>query len=360
MNRDKNRWHRFLEATNHYLVFFLLVAFVITCCMMLFVTVLSRTLNLSLTGENLSTAAKLTFGNVLLLSLLFTVIDALRRRITVDRPVKHITEAAGRIMQGDYSVRIRPESRFATDRKYHEVIHCFNRMAEELGSVETLRTDFVAGVSHEMKTPLARIRNYAALLQEPGLDGTQRAEYAKAIADTTKRLSDMVTNILRLNRLENQNIFPAAKEYDLGEQLCRCFLGFEEQWEEKQIEVDTHIGENILIHADEELLELVWNNLFSNAIRFTPKGGSVAVSLREEDGFAIVSVRDTGCGITPEAGRHIFDKFYQADASRSGQGNGLGLALVKRVMDILRGEITVESVPGEGSCFTVRLRKQPL
>ena len=351
------KFRRLLKWLNHYFVFFLLVAFVITCCTMLFVTILSRTLDITLTDANISAAAKLTFGNVVLLSLIFTVIDTVRRKLTVERPVKRITDAARRIMQGDFSVRIRPQSTFATDDHFNQIIDCFNKMAQELGSVETLRSDFIANVSHEMKTPLAVIQNYGTLLQTPNLPENKRLEYAKGVTDGSRRMADMMTNILKLNRLENQQIFPIAGEFDLGEQLCQCLLQFENVWEQAGIEIETDIAEDVTVKADAELLGHVWNNLFSNAFKYTQSGGKVTVSLTATAHHAIVKVTDTGCGMTPEVGAHIFEKFYQGDTSHSSQGNGLGLALVKRVIDIMQGEIGVESAVGKGTTFTVRIRR---
>lgn len=352
-----NRFKNILRAINHYFVFFLLVAFVITCCMMLFISVMSTSLEIDFTEENLNAAAKLTFGNVMLLSFLFTVFDAIRRKWTIDRPVKRITDAAGKIMQGDFSVRIEPQSRFASDDKFNEIIACFNKMAEELSSVETLRTDFVANVSHEMKTPLAVMQNYGTLLQAPRLSDEKRIEYAKGVADGSRRMADMMTNILKLNRLENQQIYPQTTQFDLGEQLCECLIQYENVWEKAEIEIDTDIAENVIVRADAELLSLVWNNLFSNAFKFTDAGGAVTVALSATDHHAIVKVQDTGCGMSQEVGAHIFEKFYQGDTSHSVQGNGLGLALVKRVVDIMHGEISVESVVGKGTTFTVRIRR---
>ena len=181
-------------------------------------------------------------------------------------------------------------------------------------------------------------------------------EYAKAITAASRRLADLITNILKLNRLENQQIYPDKKTFDLGEQLCGCLLGFENTWEEKGIEIETDIADGVSIRSDPELLSLVWNNLFSNALKFTEPGGTVGLTLKQDDDFAVVTVSDTGCGIAPEVGKHIFEKFYQGDTSHAAQGNGLGLALVKRVVDIVGGEITVESEVGRGSAFTVRLR----
>ncbi len=355
--KAQSRIKSVLKWLNHYFVFFLFVAFVITCCTMLFVSTLTDTLNITLTDENISAAAKITFWNVALLSLIFTIMDTLRRKVTVERPVKHITDAAEKIIQGDFSVRVKPQSKFGTDETFNRIIDCFNKMAEELGSVETLRTDFIANVSHEMKTPLAVMQNYGTLLQAPDLSDEKRIEYAKGITDGSRRMADMMTNILKLNRLENQQIYPQVSEFDLGEQLCECLLQYENVWEKANIEIETDIAENVKVKADAELLGHVWNNLFSNAFKFTPSGGTVTVSLSATEHHAIVKVTDTGCGMTPDVGAHIFEKFYQGDTSHSVQGNGLGLALVKRVIDIMQGEIGVESAVGKGSTFTVRIRR---
>ena len=167
----------------------------------------------------------------------------------------------------------------------------------------------------------------------------------------------MISNILKLNKLENQQIYPDKQRYDLSEQLCECLLAFESAWEAKELEIETDIEDGVTVESDPELLSLVWNNLFSNAIKFTEPGGTVFLRVRSDGDNAVVSVRDTGCGISPETGAHIFEKFYQGDTSHATQGNGLGLALVKRVVDIVGGEIDVSSQIGVGSAFTVKLKK---
>ena len=356
MKKD-SKIKKVLKWLNHYSLFFLLVAFVITCCTMLFVSTLQSTLHITLTEADITAAAKITFLNVALLSLIFTISDTIRRKVTVERPVKHITDAAEKIIQGDFSVRVKPQSRFGADETFNRVIECFNKMAEELGSVETLRTDFIANVSHEMKTPLAVMQNYGTLLQAPDLAEEKRMEYAKGVIDSSRRMADMMTNILKLNRLENQQIYPEVSEFDLGEQLCECLLQYENVWEKAEIEIDTDIAEGVLVKADNELLSLVWNNLFSNAFKFTEAGGTVSVSLSATGHHAIVKVADTGCGMSAEVGAHIFDKFYQGDTSHATRGNGLGLALVKKVIDIMQGEINVESSVGKGTTFTVKIRR---
>ncbi|MDE7244288.1 MAG: HAMP domain-containing histidine kinase [Oscillospiraceae bacterium] len=357
MSRTHNRAARWLVALWQCAVFFLLIASVVTCCMLLFLNVLQHNMGLVFTQEMIETAAKLTFGNVLLISLLCTAIDRVRRWFMVTKPVLRITDAAEKITKGDFSVRIQPF--FSLDRQdgFNIIIGLFNRMAEELSSIETLRTDFISNVSHELKTPLSVIQNYGTLLQQPDLPEDCRLEYAKAVTDASRRLASLITNILKLNKLENQQIYPEGKTFDLGEQLCECLLAFEDIWEEKGIELDTDIEENVCITSDAELLSLVWNNLFSNALKFTPLGGRVSVSLRAEPSYAVIQVNDTGCGISPEVGAHIFEKFYQGDTSHATQGNGLGLALVKRVIDIVEGDISVSSELGRGSTFTVKIRR---
>lgn len=346
-----------LKWFNNYLMFFFLTAFVTTCCMSVFVTIFSKSTGIELTSENLNLSAKLTFANVLLVSMVITAIDGIRRKFSVTKPANRIIKASEKIIEGDYSVRVPPINSIFIDDEFKAIAGCFNKMAQELDGVETLRTDFVANVSHEMKTPLAVMQNYATLLQTENLSDEKRVEYARGIFDSSKRLSDMMTNILKLNRLENQQIYPKKDRFDLAEQLAESLLLYENVWEQKEIDIETQFAENVEISADYELLSLVWNNLFSNAFKFTPQGGRVKISLEADESYATVRVADTGCGMTSEVGLHIFEKFYQGDTSHSVQGNGLGLALVKRVVDILKGEISVESTLGEGSTFTVKIRR---
>ena len=353
----KHRKDPFFRALQNYVTFFLLVAFIVTCCMLLFVSTLADSMGLVFDKDNVADAAKLTFGNVLLISFGAATIDYIRRKLMVDKPVKQIMAALDKVMQGDFTVRIPPVKEFAGETGFNEIIKAINKMTAELQGTETLRTDFIANVSHELKTPLAVMGNYATMLQNPGISEEDRIEYAKAISHSSRRLAALITNILKLNKLENQQIFPQPREFDLGEQLCESLLVFEDAWEKKNLEIETDIAEGVRIKSDPELLSLVWNNLISNAVKFTSEGGTIGVSLKADGNHVTVSVRDTGCGIDPETGKHIFEKFYQGDTSHATQGNGLGLALVKRVVDILQGEICVQSTPGKGSTFTVRIRR---
>ena len=266
-----------------------------------------------------------------------------------------MAEATSRVAGGDFSVYV-PTVHTQDRWDYLDVmIVDFNKMVEELGSIETLKTDFVSNVSHEMKTPIAIIKNYAELLRLESLTEEQKEEYARNIEDAAVRLSTLISNILKLNKLENQRITPEVEAYDVCRQVCDCILQFENAWEEKEIELETDMEDSAFVEADESLLELVWNNLISNAVKFTPPGGTITVKQFSRQDTVTVSVSDTGCGMDAESMKHIFDKFYQADTSHSQEGNGLGLALVKRVLELLDGGIRVESEPGKGSTFSVTL-----
>lgn len=340
---------RILSFIRKFITFFILMGFVVSCNFLLFL----NTANLS--EADIRRAAPLTFINVLVLTLLFCIIDEIRRYHMVTQPVKRILEGMNKIIAGDYTVRIPYLVGEDSTNEFDEIIEGLNEMAKELSGVETLRSDFISNVSHEIKTPLTVIQNYSTILQSNTLSEAERKEYAHKINEQTRKLSDLITNILKLNRLENQQIFPEKKKFNLSEQICECLLVFEQSWEAKNLEIETDLDEDIEIYQDAELLSLVWNNLFSNAIKFCKDNGTVTISAKKQDDMIVVAVSDTGCGISPETGSHIFEKFYQGDTSHATQGNGLGLALVKRVIDIIGGDIRVESVLNERTTFTVLL-----
>ena len=274
---------------------------------------------------------------------------------TYEEPMHRLAKATAKVAQGDFSVYV-PPLHTADKLDYLDVmILDFNTMVEELGSIETLKTDFFSNVSHEMKTPLAVIQNYAQLLQKENLTEEERREYTDSILQSTRKLSSLITNILKLNKLEKQTIRPAPEQYDLCQQLCDCALQFEDAWEKKEIEFIAELEDRVVIEADPGLLELVWTNLLSNAVKFTPSGGTVTLTQTSNEQEVTVSVSDTGCGMDEKTLRHIYDKFYQGDTSHSTEGNGLGLALVQRILQLSNGTITVKSRVGQGSAFTVRL-----
>jgi len=306
------------------------------------------------------------FGiNVLILYVVFAaalinILISVVRYVSWSRPMRRLSEAAWKIARGDFSVRI-PPLRKDGKKDYVEVMFDdFNTMAEELASIEILKNDFIANVSHEIKTPLSVIQGYAAALQNENMTAEERREYVGTILEATQKLTELVSNILKLNKLENQGIIPEGKPYNLGEQLRCCAVTFEELWEQKNIDFEADLDE-INVCYDAPMLEVVWNNLISNAVKFTSPGGKITLSLNTRDGpakdkFAQVTVTDTGIGIDKTTQKHIFDKFYQGDPSHTQEGNGLGLALVKKTIDLLGGTITVDSEAGYGTTFTVCLK----
>jgi len=277
------------------------------------------------------------------------------RHISWSRPTRKVSEAVRKIIKGDFSVRITPLRKDGKKDYVEVMIDDFNTMVQELQNVETLKTDFIANVSHEIKTPLSVIQSYATALQNDSLPANERHDYAKTIVEASQKLSLLVSNILKLNKLENQEILPEARPFNLGEQIRRAAVAFEDLWERKNIGFEAEL-EEVIVCYDESMLEIVWNNLLSNALKFTNTGGSIFVRLTADNGYAQVSVGDTGCGMAEETKKHIFDKFYQGDNSHSQEGNGLGLALVKRTINLLGGTITVESLPGDGTTFTISLK----
>lgn len=272
-----------------------------------------------------------------------------------EKPVLDLRKATEKVANGDFSVYIPPLHTPERLDYLDAMILDFNKMVEELGSVEVLKTDFFSNVSHEIKTPLAVIQSNAELLQNEHLTNEQRGEYTKTILHATRRLSNLIMNMLKLNKLEKQAIKPIPQRFDLCAQLSECALQFENSWEEKGIEFVAELEDRVFICGDEELLSLVWTNLLSNAIKFTPSGGTVTLTQATDPDGITVTVSDTGCGMDAETIRHIFDKFYQGDTSHATEGNGLGLSLVQRILELSDGTITVKSGVGQGSVFTVRL-----
>lgn len=274
-------------------------------------------------------------------------------------PMHKLAEATAKIAGGDFSVRVSPISDHEKLDYLDVMIEDFNKMAEELNNIETLRVDFFSNVSHEIKTPIAVIKNAAEMLKKDSLSQEKRQEYIDIITEAAGRLNTLITNILKLNKLEKQTITPHISEFDLCEQLVQSALLFETIWENKHIEFEVDFAdERKLITADAELLPLVWNNLLSNAFKFTESGGTVILREYTQDNRIYVAVEDTGCGMDEQTKKHIFDKFYQGDTSHSAEGNGLGLALALRVLQLSGGEINVESEQGKGTKLIVSLPQQ--
>lgn len=265
--------------------------------------------------------------------------------------ISAINRATQEITRGNYAVTLSEE---ISIQELREMAQNFNRMAKELAGTELLRTDFVENVSHEFKTPLSAIEGYAVLLQRKGLSEGKRAEYTRKILYNTKRLSALTSNILLLSRLENQELDIQKQIFCLDEQLREAILSLEESWTEKALGLEIDL-DNADYCGSKDLLIHVWQNLLNNAIKFTPKEGRIDIVLRKRADLIEICVADNGPGMSETVRQRVFEKFYQGDHSRSSQGNGLGLALAKRIIDLHGGTISVCSEEGNGTAFTVTL-----
>ncbi len=279
-----------------------------------------------------------------------TIITAIVTRSML-QPINELSNAASEIARGNFKVRIREPSA----PEYMDLTKSFNRMAEELSGIETMRGDFISNVSHEFKTPLASIQGFAKLLQSDNISEQERKEYIQVIIDETSRLSKLSSNILRLTKLENQKTVGKKTKFSLDEQVRKILLVLEPEWSKKNIDLDIEL-EDIMYIGNEDLMGQIWQNVISNAIKFTPENGQISVKLfRDETGIS-AEIWDSGPSIDPEISAKIFDKFYQGDRSRATEGNGLGLALVKRILELSEGSIAVENDEKRGGvCFKISL-----
>ena len=266
-------------------------------------------------------------------------------------PIKELREGMQKIADGNFDTRLETKS---TSDEIQEVFAGFNMMAQELGSTEILQTDFVSNVSHEFKTPINAIEGYTMLLQSTeNIDETEN-EYIEKILFNTRRLSSLVSNILLLSKLENQSIQTHREKYALDEQIREDILALESLWEPKDIEFDVDL-DAVRFYGNKNVLHHVWSNLLSNAIKFSPNGGTIKMRLYKENEKIVFLIEDNGPGLSEEAKKHLFDRFYQADTSHKEEGNGLGLALVKNIVSICDGEISAENLDVGGCRFTVTL-----
>ena len=329
------------------IAFFLLIAFIMQIAILTFDFIESKT-------DDVGLIAVLVLILVVILSTIVILCDIIRRKIMIDRPVRKILLATDKVANGDFSVELKIDHSLKYYNEYDFIMENLNKMFSELRKSEILKTDFISNISHELKTPLFIIQSYAAQLEKGGLEKKAEQKYARSILDASKRLSELISNILKLNKLENQDAILEKEEIDLAESIANTVIGFEDLIEKKELNLECDL-DNILITTVPSYLEIVWSNLLSNAIKFTDKGGDIKISLKKDGTRAIINFTDTGCGISKEEGKRIFEKFYQAETSHSNEGNGLGLALIKKVIDILGGEITVESEVGKGSTFTIIL-----
>lgn len=266
------------------------------------------------------------------------------------KPLRSLNAATTMVARGNFNVSV-SESK---DPEFATLVNNFNKMTAELSGIETLRGDFISNVSHEFKTPLSSIQGFAKLLQDETLSPQERREYTQIIISETGRLSKLTSDILKLSKLENQNTIVNKKRFSLDEQIRKILLVLEPEWTKKNVELDIEL-DDVFYFGNEELMAQIWQNVINNAIKFTPENGHIGVRLFRTETNISIKISDDGPQIPPEIANHIFDKFYQGDNSRKTEGNGLGLALVRRIVDLCGGKISVENLYEGGVCFNIEL-----
>ena len=333
----------------HFCLYFMLVSIALTVSVSLFTRIIEKTLGIALTGEQLHDTALATFLNIFVIASAFTRGDYLCYSLTVRRQIKMILDFTNELGKGNYGKHVKV-SGLLPAAEYEEIIGNLNRLSDELNSVKVLREDFISNVSHEFKTPLAVIRNYAQLLEYDF-----KPEYISKINSTAERMTQLVSDILYLSKLESQQIYSRNEIFALSEVVRNVLIDYEDRIEEKNLTLDADIDE-IEIRSDESMVSLLVSNLVSNAVKFTEKG-KIAVSLHLAGDKAELKVADSGCGIDGDEIRHIFEKHYRANAA-AGEGNGLGLAMVRQIANAHSFDISVISEPGAGTTFTILMPQQ--
>lgn len=303
------------------------------------------------------TIAIIIMAVIILSTILSLLLDNIRKKIYA-KPLKEILKATKEISKGNFNVELKPLHPYNMYDEFDKIKININKMAKELSQNEILKTDFIANVSHEIKTPLMVIQNYTKLLEDNTLNENDKKNYLIILRENCQKLSNLVTNILKLNKLENQSLELTINKFNLSELLINQILLFEKLFEEKEIELICDIEDDLLINSEPSYLEIIINNLISNAIKFSNQFGKITIKLKKITNEYILEITDNGQGMSEETGKRIFEKFYQGDTSHSKMGNGLGLALVKKVIDILGGSISVKSELNVGTTFTVIMKEQ--
>ena len=309
-----------------------------------------------LTGIN----GELRLGTVILfMSLISLIIGGLITFFGSNIPLNPLNELINkmnRLAAGDFKVRLQFGKRLSSNKAGREVMTSFNTLAEELENTEMLRSDFINNFSHEFKTPIVSIVGFAQMLENPYISEEERALYISTIKEESARLANMATSVMNLTKVENQSILNDVSHFNLSEQLRSCILVLQDKWIGKNINLSLSFDEFYLT-ANEELLKEVWINLFDNAIKFTDEGGDISVSVSEDAKETVIEISNTGATIPEEKQKYIFNKFYQSDESHTTKGNGIGLAIVKRIVELHGGAVSVRSCDGL-TAFTVALPKK--
>lgn len=267
------------------------------------------------------------------------------------RPILKMSDAIARVAEGDFSVRFEEKHLI---KEISQMAECFNIMTEKLNNINTLHNDFISNAAHEFRTPLSVIEGYAELLEKEQVSNIERIQYANQINRVTNKLSAVVNNILYLSKIDVKDIKFEKELFNLSESIREVLIMLESKWTAKGIFVDLELQDYLYL-GNKEMLEEVWNNLISNAIKFSDVGGRLKIATLQNEDIATIVITDNGIGMTKETQKKIYDKFFQVETSRSLEGAGLGLSIVKRIIDLHQGKIYVDSELNHGTNFTIDL-----
>ena len=336
---------------NYFFASISIIVFICLVCVLLFFYALNI-LDYTFKFIDLEAATPITTLSILLImSLGFGVVISLLVGKNISRPIEDIKKATTEISKGNFDIKVSP----AKNKTVNEIIENFNKMAEELKSIETLKSDFISNVSHEFKTPLSIIQTYTKAISKPDIAEDTKRRYLEVIDNNIKKLTNLTQNILSLSKLENQRIDIEKTTFWLDEEIRQCILLLETKWKAKNISFNLNL-DKIKFFGARDLISQVWQNLIDNAIKFSKENGQISITLKMHPDKIVAIVADSGVGIPADNLPRIFDKFYQADSSRSSAGNGLGLALVKKIVEYLEGTISVSSEENKGTTFRIELQ----
>ena len=327
--------------------YFILFTSLTICVALALATLFSELTNLAVNAKNEMLIIIMVLGYSLIIG---SVLANFVGKVLI-APVKRLQKKMNRVAMGDFTTEELGLSRID---EVNDLNHSFNLMMQQLRSTEVIQSDFVANVSHEFKTPLSVIEGYATLLQDDNLTGEERKKYAEAILSSSRRVNQLIANVLLLSRLDNQAIDANKTRFSLDEQICQSVVAQEPRWAEKNIDFDVET-DSVTYLGNCGVMQHVWDNLISNAVKFSPKGGVVKIRLKNLGDQIVFTIDDEGDGIPEDKMQYVFNKFYQADTSHKGEGNGLGLALVKKILDVVGGDVFVENLPEKGCRFTVKI-----
>lgn len=313
--------------------------------------------NISFTPENSFILVGSILTLIIVAAICIAALSSYVHYIKYTKPLLNLASAAREVAAGNYRVQLPPHRRDGRIDEIDALYQDFNTMVRELDSTEMLKSSFISNISHELKTPIAIISNYSTLITKDNVTEKEKAEYLEKIKNTVSDLSDLISNILQISKLDNNQVKLNFERFDYCEELVQCILARETILDEKNIDLQLELPDNLYIESDLGLLKIAINNILSNAIKFTPDNGEIMIRLLEDDKFVSLSIADNGCGMDENTIRHIFDKFFQGDTSHKTKGNGLGLAMVKQIVNLLNGSIEVTSKVDEGSTFKIILPK---